>query len=73
MILNHAHFYIVCAGSGGSVLQDVDADLYWTGEMSHVSLCHSVLNETDFRDSMRSLQQSPEGQASSFVSLHLSP
>lgn len=28
----------ICAGSGGSVLLGVDADVYFTGEMSHVSL-----------------------------------
>lgn len=27
----------LCAGSGGSVLSDQPADLYWTGEMSHVT------------------------------------
>ena len=26
----------ICAGSGGSVLSGVDADVYFTGEMSHV-------------------------------------
>ena len=26
----------ICAGSGGSVLDGVDADVYFTGEMSHV-------------------------------------
>ena len=26
----------ICAGSGGSVLADVDADVYLTGEMAHV-------------------------------------
>lgn len=29
----------ICAGSGGSVLKGVQADLYWTGELSH----HEVL------------------------------
>ena len=29
----------VCAGSGGSILQGVDADVYFTGEMQH----HEVL------------------------------
>ncbi|TFY73981.1 hypothetical protein EWM64_g10031 [Hericium alpestre] len=29
----------ICAGSGGSVLLGTDADVYWTGEMSH----HEVL------------------------------
>ena len=28
----------ICAGSGGSMLLGVDADVYFTGEMSHVSL-----------------------------------
>lgn len=32
----------ICAGSGGSVLKSVSADLYWTGEMSH----HDILNAT---------------------------
>lgn len=32
----------ICAGSGVSVLKNVDADLYLTGEMSH----HDVLNAT---------------------------
>lgn len=32
----------VCAGSGSSVLKDVKADLYITGEMSH----HEILNIT---------------------------
>jgi len=27
----------ICAGSGGSMFKNVKADLYWTGEMSHVS------------------------------------
>ena len=27
----------ICAGSGGSMLLGVDADVYLTGEMSHVS------------------------------------
>jgi putative NIF3 family GTP cyclohydrolase 1 type 2 len=26
----------ICAGSGGSMLVGVDADVYFTGEMSHV-------------------------------------
>ena len=26
----------ICAGSGGSMFQDVEADLYLTGEMQHV-------------------------------------
>ena len=26
----------VCAGSGGSMFKDVDADVYFTGEMTHV-------------------------------------
>lgn len=32
----------LCAGSGGSVLANVEADLYLTGEMSH----HEVLEAT---------------------------
>ena len=28
----------ICAGSGGSLLLGVDADVYFTGEMSHVGL-----------------------------------
>jgi len=28
----------ICAGSGGSMLLGVDADVYFTGEMSHVRL-----------------------------------
>lgn len=32
----------VCAGSGASVLKNVKADLYLTGEMSH----HDLLNAT---------------------------
>lgn len=31
----------LCAGSGGSVIGNVPADLYFTGEMSHVRI-HSV-------------------------------
>ncbi len=27
----------ICAGSGGSAFGSAKADLYWTGEMSHVS------------------------------------
>jgi len=27
----------ICAGSGGSMLLGADADLYWTGEMSHLT------------------------------------
>jgi putative NIF3 family GTP cyclohydrolase 1 type 2 len=30
----------ICAGSGGSMLAGTDADVYFTGEMSHVSLCN---------------------------------
>jgi putative NIF3 family GTP cyclohydrolase 1 type 2 len=38
----------ICAGSGGSMLLGVDADVYLTGEMSHVrGLTHSrVLRNT---------------------------
>ncbi|XP_045171203.2 NIF3-like protein 1 [Mercenaria mercenaria] len=34
----------VCAGSGGSVLRNVTADLYVTGEMSHHEVLHAVYN-----------------------------
>ena len=33
----------ICAGSGGSVLADVDADVYLTGEMAHVRVFPSFL------------------------------
>lgn len=33
----------ICAGSGGSVLSGADADVYWTGEMSHVRIFYLVL------------------------------
>lgn len=36
----------VCAGSGGSVLRNVVADLYVTGEMSHHEVLHAVYNGT---------------------------
>ena len=32
----------VCAGSGGSVLKGVSADLYLTGELSHHEVLHAV-------------------------------
>ena len=32
----------VCAGSGGSVLKGVNADLYVTGELSHHEVLHAV-------------------------------
>jgi putative NIF3 family GTP cyclohydrolase 1 type 2 len=35
---------IVCAGAGSSVLKDVEADLYWTGEMSHVGSLTSLFD-----------------------------
>lgn len=34
----------VCAGSGGSLLRDVKASLYLTGEMSHHDVLHAVYN-----------------------------
>ncbi|CAG8753664.1 17320_t:CDS:2, partial [Acaulospora colombiana] len=37
----------VCAGSGGSVLKDVQADLYWTGEMSHHEVLAAVAKGTN--------------------------
>lgn len=36
---NEVHSVAICAGSGGSMLFGVDADVYFTGEMSH----HEVL------------------------------
>ena len=36
----------VCAGSGGSVLRDVQTGLYVTGEMSHHEVLHAVYNGT---------------------------
>ena len=35
---NEVHSVAICAGSGGSMLLGVDADVYFTGEMSHVRL-----------------------------------
>ncbi|PVF96104.1 NGG1p interacting factor 3 [Serendipita vermifera] len=37
----------VCAGSGGSVLKDVQADLYWTGEMPHHEVLAAVAKGTN--------------------------
>lgn len=36
----------VCAGSGGSLLKNVPASLYVTGEMSHHDVLHAVYNGT---------------------------
>ena len=36
----------VCAGSGSSVLRNVQTDLYITGEMSHHEVLHAVYNGT---------------------------
>lgn len=36
----------VCVGSGGSVLRDVKAELYITGEMSHHELLDANHNKT---------------------------
>lgn len=36
----------VCAGSGGSVLRNVAADLYVTGEMTHHEVLHAVYNDS---------------------------
>lgn len=33
----------ICAGSGGSMLAGANADVYWTGEMSHVCHCGLLL------------------------------
>jgi putative NIF3 family GTP cyclohydrolase 1 type 2 len=35
---DEVHSVAICAGSGGSMLLGVDADVYLTGEMSHVRL-----------------------------------
>ena len=40
---NEVHSVAICAGSGGSLLLGVDADVYFTGEMSHVRLPDEVL------------------------------
>ena len=37
----------VCAGSGSSVLHNVQADLYITGEMSHHEVLHAVYNKSN--------------------------
>ncbi|XP_052072668.1 NIF3-like protein 1 [Mytilus californianus] len=37
----------VCAGSGGSLLKDVRASLYLTGEMSHHDVLHAVYSGTN--------------------------
>ena len=36
----------VCAGSGSSVLRNVQTDLFVTGEMSHLEILHAVYNGT---------------------------
>ncbi|KAF8488685.1 NGG1p interacting factor 3 [Gautieria morchelliformis] len=36
----------ICAGSGGAMLKDVDADLYFTGEMSHHEVLAAVAKGT---------------------------
>lgn len=36
----------VCAGSGASVLKDVSADLYITGEMGHHDVLHATQSGT---------------------------
>lgn len=36
----------VCAGSGSSVLRNVEADLYVTGEMSHHDVLHAMFNSS---------------------------
>ena len=45
---NEIHSVAICAGSGGSMLLGVEADVYFTGEMSHVRLPedHEVLGST---------------------------
>lgn len=54
----------ICAGSGGSLLLGVDADVYFTGEMSHVRLSddHEFSDQTYVWPSMKFLPPShPEG------------
>lgn len=36
MVPREVRTVAICAGSGGSVLDGVDADVYFTGEMAHV-------------------------------------
>ena len=36
----------MCAGSGSSVLRNVQTDLYVTGEMSHHEILHAVYSGT---------------------------
>lgn len=40
--LDHIQSVAVCAGSGGSILLDVDADVYFTGEMQHHEVLASI-------------------------------
>lgn len=37
----------ICAGSGGSMLKDVNADVYFTGEMSHHEVLAAVAKGTN--------------------------
>ena len=37
----------ICAGSGSSVLNNIRADLYLTGEMGHHDVLHAVANNTN--------------------------
>lgn len=39
------HRIAICAGSGSSVLENVQADLYLTGEMSHHEILHALSND----------------------------
>ncbi|TFY82260.1 hypothetical protein EWM64_g1763 [Hericium alpestre] len=60
----------ICAGSGGSVLLGADADVYWTGEMSHhevlaavaagknVVLCGHTNTERPYLDTLAQLLES---------------
>lgn len=43
---SHVQTIALCAGSGGSVLRGVKADLYLTGEMSHHEVLDAVQNGT---------------------------
>lgn len=51
----------ICAGSGSGVLKGVDADLYLTGEMGHVSLKGFALNGA---------AESPDTPVVSFALVH---
>ena len=60
----------ICAGSGGSVLLGVDADVYFTGEMSHVrslTLFEFLKMPTCCINSMKYLPPLRQGETLYFV------